>query len=366
MQNYYLPPAASTPWRPSFSPDGEWIVFSMAGSIWKIRIGETTAYELTAGSTYDSSPVFSRRLSKIVYTADEGYKAINLRMLDLKTGESHALTEGSQVNSGSGVRAGRQAPALCLDGPRRLVQPYAMPLDAAGNPGAAVQLTADHSYHNARLYFGARRPTHPADHCARRRRDDSRFQPRHLARFAWVWRAPIEPNAMEKAKLILQEETLYRTRPQWSPDGKRVSFTAPTADAVRQPLSVLPVGGGGEPYQLTFGEWDHFEPRWSPDGEWIVYVANEHGLSELRLLETFGGEERPIEIHQRVYKRPMGTLAVTVRDGRTGPLTSAKIMLTAADGKAYAPPTPTTVSARGRFSRLLPHGRDLRSGPACR
>ena len=36
MHNFYLPPPASTPWRPSFSPDGKQIAFSMAGSIWKI------------------------------------------------------------------------------------------------------------------------------------------------------------------------------------------------------------------------------------------------------------------------------------------------------------------------------------------
>ncbi|MCB9383169.1 MAG: CehA/McbA family metallohydrolase [Bryobacterales bacterium] len=335
MQNYYLPPAASTPWRPAFSPDGEWIVFSMAGSIWKIRIGETTAYELTAGSTYDSSPVFSPDGSKIVYTADEDYEAINLRMLDLKTGESHALTQGSQVNLD---------PVFAPDGKRLLyvsTQPdgwynlYAMPLDAAGNPGQPLKLTADHSYHNARLYFGA---------------EDLHIQPtispsgdemilvsnRDISLGSGgVWRAPVEPNAMDKAKLILPEETLYRTRPQWSPDGKRILYSSHRGTQFDN-LYVLPVNGG-EPYQLTFGDWDHFEPSWSPDGEWIVYVANEHGLSELRLLETFGGEERPIEIRQRVYKRPMGTLAVTVRDGRAGPLTAAKIMLTAADGKAYAP-----------------------------
>src|SRR5690606_14432980 len=101
-------------------------------------------------------------------------------------------------------------------------------------------------------------------------------------------------------------------------------------------LYVLPADGG-EPYQLTFGEWDHFEPRWSPDGEWIVYVSNEHGLSDLRLLRTFGGEEKKIEVHKRVWKRPMGTLEVIIRDGAGGPPTEAKVMLNAADGKAWTP-----------------------------
>src|SRR5262245_45314917 len=59
MYNYYLPAAASTPWRPAWSPDGREIAFAMSGSIWKIKIGEDVAYELTANSTYDSDPVWS-------------------------------------------------------------------------------------------------------------------------------------------------------------------------------------------------------------------------------------------------------------------------------------------------------------------
>ena len=59
MYHYYLPPTSSTPWRPAWSPDGRELVFSMSGSLWKIKIGETTAHELTANSTYDSAPAWS-------------------------------------------------------------------------------------------------------------------------------------------------------------------------------------------------------------------------------------------------------------------------------------------------------------------
>ena len=213
---------------------------------------------------------------------------------------------------------------------------YAMPIDSAGNPGEPQRLTEDNSFGNERLYFGAEdlhiEPTFSPD-------GDEMIliSNRGISLGSGgVWRAPVEPQAMEKATLILREETLFRTRPQWSPDGTRILYSSHRGSQFNN-LYVLPADGG-EPYQLTFGDWDHFEPRWSPDGEWIVYVANEHGLSDLRLLKTFGGEERKIEIRRRVYKRPMGKLAVTVRDGKGGPQTAAKIMLTASDGKAYTPP----------------------------
>src|SRR5260370_31112013 len=71
MYSYYVPPAASTPWRPAWSPDGSHLAFSMAGSIWKIRVGDTVAYELTANCTYDSSPAWSPDGRSIPYTADD-------------------------------------------------------------------------------------------------------------------------------------------------------------------------------------------------------------------------------------------------------------------------------------------------------
>src|SRR5713226_4517014 len=57
MHNYYLPPAgSSTPWWPSWSPDGQWLAFAMDGSIWKLRTGESTAHEWVYAREHLSSP----------------------------------------------------------------------------------------------------------------------------------------------------------------------------------------------------------------------------------------------------------------------------------------------------------------------
>lgn len=334
MHNYYLPPAASTPWRPSFSPDGKQIAFSMSGSIYKINIGEDVAYELTTNSTYDSSPAWSPDGKWIVYTADDKYNSINLQILNVATGESKSLTEGDHVHLD---------PVWTPDGSRILYvsthpdgwyKLYATPLDN-GEAGTPVLLTPNNAFHNERLYFGSTdlhiQPTISPDS-----KEMILVSNRDITLGSGaIWRAPIEPGAMSKAKQILREETLFRTRPQWSPDGTRIIYSSHRGSQYNN-LYVLPVIGG-EPYQMTFGDWDHFEPRWSPDGEWIVYVSNEHGLSELRLLRTFGGEEHKIEIRRRVYRRPMGTLSVSVFDGDTSRPTEARIYLKASDGKAYTP-----------------------------
>ncbi len=334
MHNYYLPPVASTPWRPCFSPDGEWIAFSMSGSIWKVRVEGGDAYELTANPTYDSTPAWSPDGRWIAYTADQGYRSVNLRLLDTRTGESSWLTQGDHLNLDPVWSPDSSALLYVSTAPGGWYQLYSMPVEN-GVPGQPLRLTEDHVYANERLYFGAHdlhiQPTISPDGSAMILVSNRGIP---LGSGA-LWRAPIQPDAMSSASRILREETLYRSRPQWSPDGARILYSSHRGSQYSN-LYVLPVEGG-EPYQLTFGDWDRFDPRWSPDGEWIAYVSNRRGLSELRLLKTFGGEDRPVEIRRRVYRRPTGTLRVRVREAESGQLTEARIQLRASDGKAYAP-----------------------------
>src|SRR5581483_8181960 len=79
MVNYYLPPAgSSTPWWPSWSPDGKWLAFAMHGSIWKIKVGDASAEEWVYAKEYLSSPEWSPDGKWLVYTADSDGQSINL------------------------------------------------------------------------------------------------------------------------------------------------------------------------------------------------------------------------------------------------------------------------------------------------
>ena len=336
MQNFYFPPAgSSTPWWPSWSPDGEWIAFAMDGSIWKIQPGDSTAYEIAYAEDYLSSPEWSPDGRWLVYTADDDGRSINLMIMDLETSESRPLTEGDHVNVD---------PAWSPDG-RRLAYVSTEPdgyfnirvMDLVdGSKGEITNVTTDNQFGRSRLYFGDYdlhiSPTWSSDGTELifvSNRDIPLGS-------GGISRAPVEPDVMNtgQVQVLHKEETLYRTRPHWSPDGKRIVYSSHLGQQFNN-LFVLPAEGG-EPYKMTFGEYDSFHPRWSPDGEWIVHISNETGLPQLKLLKSWGGEAELIRITSKRWSRPMGTVTVRVLD-ESGRETPARIYQTASDGKSYTP-----------------------------
>src|SRR5258708_29520187 len=158
MYSYYVPQSASTPWRPAWSPDGKEIAFGMSGSLWKIRPGSTTAYELTANPTYDSSPAWSPDGRFIVYTGEDS-KGVNLMLLHVATGESTVLTRGGDIYADPVFSPDGKSIAFVRGVQGRGAQPrgyliYTMPFDN-GKTGPPMQVTAENSYGRARLYFSA-------------------------------------------------------------------------------------------------------------------------------------------------------------------------------------------------------------------
>jgi len=337
MHNYYIPPApSSTPWAPAWSPDGRWLVAAIQGSLWKVDPRTGVAGEITYNRKYHSSPDWSPDAKWIVYTADDDARHIQLEILNVSTGETRALTADEQIYldpvfSPDGTRL-----AYVSTRPNGYFNIYVRAIRDGRWAGEEVALTEDHRYPRDRLYFG------PWDmHTQPAWTPDGReivFVSNRESPLGSgdLWRMPAEPMGVRKAAPVLREQTLYRTRPHVSPDGKRVlySSTAGAADQYNN-LYVVPLAGGA-PYKLTFGDYDHFHPRWSPDGEWIAHIANQEGLPQLYLLETYGGGRKKVDIASRVRQRSMGRVRVRVLDA-AGLTTAARIHAVASDGRFYPP-----------------------------
>src|SRR5262249_37996452 len=143
-----------TPWAPTWSPDGKFIAFGMSGSIWKVELATSIATELTYNKTYHSSPDWSPDGRWIIYTADDNARSVNLEILNVETGVSHALTTGPQIF---------QAPTFSPDGtriayastePNGYFNIYTRPIANGEWSGPPIAVTADNKYDRSRLYFG--------------------------------------------------------------------------------------------------------------------------------------------------------------------------------------------------------------------
>ena len=339
MHNFYFPPSpSSTPWAPSWAPDGESIAVAMSGSIWRVDPDTGVADELTySPDAYHSSPDWSPDGRWIVYTADYDGTRVQLELLEVETGETRALTDDAHVYSDPTFSPSGDRISYVSTRPNGYFNVSVRPVDEGRWAGDEMPLTTDNTFGSNRLYFGPW---------------DMHLTPTWLPEGDELLlvsnravplgsgnavRVPAVEGGIRDATTVLREQTLYRTRPDVASDGKRFvySSTRGAADQFNN-LYVQPTVGG-EPYKLTFFQHDAFHPRWSPDDEWIAFIMNEGGLPQLALLETHGGEIRRVAITDRRWKRPMGELSLSTRDSGTGEVTGSRVHLAASDGKFYAP-----------------------------
>jgi len=339
MHNFYFPPSpSSTPWAPSWAPDGASIAVAMSGSIWRVDPDTGVADELTySPDAYHSSPDWSPDGRWVVYTADYDGTRVQLELLEVETGETRALTDDAHVYSDPTFSPSGDRISYVSTRPNGYFNVSVRPVDEGRWAGDEMPLTTDNTFGSNRLYFGPW---------------DMHLTPTWLPEGDELLlvsnravplgsgnavRVPAVEGGIRDATTVLREQTLYRTRPDVASDGKRFvySSTRGAADQFNN-LYVQPTVGG-EPYKLTFFQHDAFHPRWSPDDEWIAFIMNEGGLPQLALLETHGGEIRRVAITDRRWKRPMGELSLSTRDSGTGEVTGSRVHLAASDGKFYAP-----------------------------
>lgn len=338
MHAFYLPPAPSaTPWAPAWAPDGQSVAVSMQGSIWEVEVETGVALQLTSGRGYHSSPNFSPDGRWLVYTADFDNKRIQLEVMNIETGEVFRLTDDDQIYLDPVFSPDGKQIAYVSTQPSGYFNIYIRNFFDGSWVAPPVAVTSDNDFGRSRLYFGAWdmhiTPTWMPDG-SELLLVSNRDVPLGSGN---VLRVPAIENGIEFAETVLSEQSLYRTRPDVSIDGKRFVYSSTSGSADQYNNLYVQPTVGGEPYKMTFFESDAFHPRWSPDGENIAFIGNSEGLSRLMMLETYGGKLTHVSINVLRHREPMGMVSVKILDSDDNQLTPNRVHLKASDGKFYAP-----------------------------
>ncbi len=315
----------------------------MQGSLWKQAVDSDVAEELTHGPGYDFQPDVSSDGKRIVFVR-YSHDAMELAVLDVESKRVASLTTNSAVNV---------EPRWSPDGKR---------IAWVSTAGAGHFLVFVGDYSPGGL---AAAPAWPERRSETPRYYYSAFD--HELSPTWspdgkeliyvgnpeisygtgaLWRRALASDA--KPVAIRIEETTWRARPDWSPDGKRVVYSSYAGRQWHQLW--ITTATGGDPFPLSFGDYDNTSARWSPDASRLAFISNRNGNTELWLQDLPGGGQREIKARERHYLQPMGRLRLTVSDPSGRPV-AARVSVTGEDGRAYAP-TDAWVHADDGFDRL--------------
>ena len=326
----YLPQVTTGPSSAAWTADSRSLVYSMAGSLWEQRLESTAAQQLSDGPGYNYQPDCSSDGRWVVYASYQK-DAIELWSLDLQTKKTRQLTSGGAVNV---------EPRLSPDGKRVAFVStlykghfHIFVADFSGGELRNVQrLTGETPSNLPRYYYS--QFDHEISPVWSRDGNEILFVSNrgHIYGTGGFWRMKAQPSA--EAHEIHYEETAWKARPDFSPDGKRLVYASYLGQQWHQ-LWVMP-SQGGDAFPLSYGDFDNVGPRWSPDGKRIAFISNRGGNTSLWTQEVLGGAQAQVIVKERHYLKPTGQLSITVlaANGRPSP---ARIFITGEDGRAYAP-----------------------------
>src|SRR5438034_3482141 len=212
----YLPQVTTGPSSAAWTADSRSLVYSMAGSLWEQRLESTAAQQLSDGPGYNYQPDCSSDGRWVVYASYQK-DAIELWSLDLQTKKTRQLTSGGAVNV---------EPRLSPDGKRVAFVStlykghfHIFVADFSGGELRNVQrLTGETPTNLPRYYYS--QFDHEISPVWSRDGNEILFVSNrgHIYGTGGFWRMKAQPGA--EAHEIHYEETAWKARPDFSPDGK--------------------------------------------------------------------------------------------------------------------------------------------------
>lgn len=325
----YLPQVTSGPSAATWSPDGTALIYSMQGGLWRQRIGDSIAEQLTDGPGYDYQPDWSPDGHSVVYASYRS-DAVELRLLDLGSRRDTALVADGAVNV---------EPRWSPDGQRIAYVSTAYEgrwhiwtIEPAGKR-SPVRITEDVDSKLPRYYYSK------YDHYLSPSWSPDGKELLLVSNRGKIWGSGglwrMDAKSGATMRPVHDEETNWQARPDWSSDGHRIVYSSYLGRQWHQLWLTRP--DTDDPFQLTYGDFDITHPRWSPDAQRLAYISNQGGNTSLWVLEVPGTARTAIVPKSRRYLQPMGKLSLRVLDAATSRTLPVRISVTLADGRTVAP-----------------------------
>lgn len=213
---------------PEWSPDGQWISYVSRGEIHLVR---------PDGSAPPTNISYGQGGLKPLWTADSRW------LISTPGGESVGAF-------GQIIRLRADIPSGPVDATRLTDEPFGHGDPRPSPDGRLVAFTSN-------------RPATPG-----------------AARQNGVWVMPVDGGI---PRLVAANVS----SPRWSPDGRRLLVTSVQPSGWRN-IGIVDVASGGLT-MITESSWDEGNPQWSPDGQWVAYVANQRWNLHLMKVRASGG-----------------------------------------------------------------------------
>ena len=265
VERHMLPAVSTGPLDPAWSPDGKWIAFSMRGDIWKVPADGGEAVALTRGPAYHFEPAWSPDGSRLALSMDIDGN-LDVGVVSAAGGDVERLTTDRRVDV---------EPAWSKDGAALYFVTA-----RGGNFDIYRYRFADKS--ETPFIAGPRDQIQPAESPDGTRLAYVSPQAGRLGT-GGLWIKPVDGG---EATLAHYEETEYRARPAWTPDGQSLLFSSDEPGS--NDIAIVPAAGGN-PVYVSADPMNEFAPTVSPDGARFAFVSNRTGPTTLYVAPMGGG-----------------------------------------------------------------------------